>query len=80
MKFVECKEGLPERTEKKNLKVYFEEFMNSNIKVAKAEFNKGDYKSKIIAYKCLYNSARNYGFPIGVHKIDNEIYLVRKDI
>lgn len=80
MKFVECKEGLPERTDKKNLKIYFEEFMSSNIKVAKVEFNKGDYKSIKIAYRCIHASVKRHGFPIKVHKIGNNIYLVRKDI
>lgn len=80
MKFVECKEGLPERADKKNLKVYFEEFMSSNIKVAKVEFNKGDYKSINVAYSVIYRSAKNHGFPIEVHRINKEIYLIRKDI
>ena len=81
MKFVECKEGIPKRNSThKNLRVYFEEFMTANMKIAKIEFNESDYKNILVARSVLHTAIKRHGFPIAIHKRGNELYLERKDI
>lgn len=80
MKFVECDPKFVERTTKKNLKVYFKEFMCSNIKTAKVEFNKGDYKDIRVAAQVMGVAVKRHGFPIKVHKNGDGVYLERTDI
>lgn len=80
MKFVKCDAEFVERRTKKNLKVYFKEFISSNIKTAKVEFNKGDYKNIEVAYSVIQVAVKRHGFPIKVHKIDDAVYLERIDI
>lgn len=80
MTFVECDAEFVERRTKKNLKVYFKEFMCSNIKTAKVEFNEWDYKNSAVASRVLWVAAKRHGFPIKVHKNGDEVYLIRTDI
>lgn len=79
MKFVEVKE-VPGRTIKKNLYGYLNEFMTMDIKVAKVEFNKMEYKTVISAYLCIYRAVQKSRLPLRVMKRNDEIFLVRNDM
>lgn len=79
MKFVEVKE-VPGRTIKKNLYGYLNEFMVLDIKVAKVEFNKMEYKNTITAYQCLHRAIKRQRLPLTIIKRNDEIFLVRNDM
>lgn len=79
MKFVETNEKIV-RTRAHNLKVFFEEFISSNIKFAKVELKEGEYKTPGVAISCFRNSCNRYGFPIRFFLRKEEIFMERKDI
>ena len=68
------------KCEKKNLKHVFMEFINMNVKVAKVNFSKFDYKNIDSAYNNLHKGAKKHHFPIRVTRMGDSIYFVRKDI
>ena len=79
MKFVKVDE-VPGKPVKKRLRVYLDEFMTSNIKIARIDFNERDYKSSSVARACFARSVANYGYPINVIQRGNEVYLSRRDM
>ena len=79
MKFVQV-EKLPKSRKRYRLSVYLDEFMDSNIRIAKVDLSSEHYKDVRSAYSSLHKSANNFGYPIKVMLINNEVYLVRKDI
>lgn len=84
MKFVKV-ERLPEVNHSrcnahKNLNEYLNAFMKRNIKVAKVLFRPDEYSTVEAAYICLRRSARAGGYPITVHRRNDALYVVRKDI
>lgn len=80
MKFVKFDEEISKTAANHNLKVFLDEFMSSNIKLAKVEFKEGEYKSVNVAVSCLRNSSYRHGFPIKFFKRKNDIYMERQDI
>lgn len=79
MKFVEVKE-VPERTHKKDLRKILEDFMTTNIKVAKVDFNDGDYKEARYCANSIAVAVRRAALPITVTRRGEEVYLIRRDI
>lgn len=75
---------LPTVTDKRyhnnNVGAYLDEFMNMNAKIARLEFNVGEYSRIESARQSVYQSIRTHGFPIKVCVRNRELYLVRKDI
>lgn len=82
MQFVKFEGKIPEikRIHRKNLKGYFDEFMSTNIKVAKVMLNEGEYKDVVVARNVLNRSVVNHGYPITVRRVGKEIFLIRRDI
>lgn len=81
MKFTEFKGEIPKKAgARKNLKVFFEEFMSANVEVAILEFNENDYKSPKGAAACLQHSAKRYGYPITVTLRKDQVFLIRRDM
>lgn len=82
MTFVKCdwESAQKAAAKKKNLRVYFEEFIASNTKTAKVVLNEGDYKSPVVARQVMGVAIKRGGFPIKIHRIGDDIYLVRTDI
>ena len=79
MRFTKVENGIVKR-ENFKLKNYFKEFMAMNVKTAKIELDKDDYKSVIVGYKVLYNAAKRHGVPIKVSMHEGNIYFIRTDI
>lgn len=86
MKFVPV-EKLPDiqtgkctRTKSHVHKVYLQEFMNMNVKIARVEFGRNDFSDIRSAYRSLLQTITRSGDPIKVCFRDNSIYLVRRDI
>ena len=79
MKFVEVKE-LPVRRGKKNLRVFIDEFMVANIKIAKIEIGENEYSSISVARSCIYTAVTRSGAPITVTQRGDEIYFIRRDM
>lgn len=72
---------LPEKKKtKKKLRVFLDEFMSENIKMAKVHVKEDDYKHPRYAYTSLLESARNGGYPIDVVMVNGETFLVRRDM
>lgn len=79
MKFVEVKE-IPGKRENHRLKDKWEEFMASNIKIAKVDLKEDEYASAHVASSVMRISIKHYGYPITVIRRGDEIYLVRRDM
>lgn len=74
-------EKLPNgKRRRSNLRVFFDEFMSENIKIAKLNFDDGTYCSAKSAQNTLTQSAKRRGYPIDVEIINGEVYLIRRDI
>ena len=80
MKFVKCEKEFVEKRTKKNLKVYFKEFMCSNLEAAKVELKDWEYSNIWVACTTFKQSIKRYGFPIEAHVINGELYIERTDI
>ena len=80
MKFVKCEKEFIEKRTRNNLKVYFKEFMCSNLEAAKVEYKDYEYSTVYVAQRTFDQSIKRYGFPIEAHVIDGELYIERTDI
>lgn len=80
MKFVKCEKEFIEKRTRKNLKVYFKEFMCSNLEAAKVELKDHEYSNVNVAWRTISCSIKRYGFPIEAHIINGELYIERTDI
>lgn len=63
----------------KRLKYVFMEFINMQVKAAKVDFTKYDYKDVDSAYNNLHKGAKRQCVPIRVIKRRDLIYFVRTD-
>lgn len=79
MKFTKYEGSIP-RTAKKDLRSFFEEFINANIEIAVVEFKDCDYKSPAVATECIRNACKRHGYPITVVKRGDSVYLIRRDM
>lgn len=79
MKFVEVKD-VPGLKVNHRLKDMWDEFMASNMKMAKVNLDEGEYSSVVVAASVMAVSIRRYGYPIRLIRRGDEIYLIRKDI
>ena len=79
MKFVKVDE-LPKRRSKKNLRVFLDEFICSNIKVAKVDFKSDEYKSAKTRRHCLSLAIKRDFYPIKVTQIGDEVFFIRTDM
>ena len=79
MKFVKVKE-LPKKAKKKRVMLFLEEFVASNIKIAKVEFNESDYCSPSSCQSAFRKSALTGGYPVEVKTVDKVVYLIRTDM
>lgn len=64
----------------KNLRRFFEDFLDKNVQAMKVEWTDTDYKNLHSAYNSLHAQCRHWGYPIAVMQDDGVIYLVRTDI
>ena len=83
MKFVKV-DKLPEQshvyTPTYRVEARITEFMNMNIKIARVDYNESDYRSIKTAYSGFKNACKRYVAPIDVKVVNNELYLIRRDI
>lgn len=82
MKFVKMDE-VPEKKKgglRDTNKYRLIEFMSLNIKVAKVDFAKDEYKNSSTCTSCLRVSIKRFGMPIDVIHRNSEVFLVRRDI
>lgn len=80
MKFVKVDKIPGRRNRKKRLALFLEEFMTSNIKIAKVELNEGDYVSSQVRRNCIRRAIKENFYPIKATKVDDDIYLIRTDM
>lgn len=81
MKLVPVKE-LPEkhRGDYKSIVSFIREFINSNAKYARVDFEPYEYSSGYSAKLCINKQVKPYGFPVLATTINGEVYLARTDI
>lgn len=79
MKFVEVKE-IPCYKRNHRLKDMWDEFIASNMKMAKVDLDIDEYSNLSVAASVMAVSIKRYGYPIKLVRRDGNIYLVRKDI
>ena len=79
MKFVKV-DSVPMLKSNHRLKDYFDEFMNSNVRVARVELSENEYSNDNSACSTMRASVKRFGLPIDICKRKDEIYLIRRDI
>jgi hypothetical protein len=77
MTIIEVKEIPKRRTAKHNLVDFLEEFMKSDIRSAKIEYDSYDYSSYKSCYANMHRAAKQHGFPIKVLLRSENVYLVK---
>lgn len=74
--FVETLPTKTKRMPKHKLLNIIREFINSDAKFAKVDFDESDYKKPIYCYKSLYNAIRYWKQGgVSVHLVGGEVYL-----
>lgn len=79
MNFVEVKE-VPRKTFNMDLANRLEEFMKLNIKVAKVDFSKNEYKNVTSAQGSFKQAITRKCLPITATVRNGELYLIRNDM
>lgn len=79
MRFVPVNE-LPERCRKKPLKHVFEEFIAMNVKFARVDLTRFDYKTPTVAAQVLGVACKRHCVDIKVHRVNDEVYFERTDM
>lgn len=79
MRIVIVKDGMPRR-ENFRLKDYLNEFVATGAKVARVDFDEGDYKTTKSAYTGFKKATQRLGCPVDVHTVDGKLYLMRTDM
>jgi hypothetical protein len=77
IKLVEVKEIPKRRCGKHHLANFLDEFMKSDMKLAKIEYRDRDYVNVKSCYTCCYRAAKHSGFPIKVLLRGENVYLVK---
>lgn len=72
-------EKLPEGVKKGPYTVYkkIEEFCRSAHRVVKIEFDDGEYTNVKSCYNTWHKAAQRSKLPVRIHKIKNEIYMIK---
>lgn len=79
MRFTKMENGVPKR-ENFKLNNYFKEFLAMNVKTARIDLDKDDYKSVVVGHKSLWAAAKRHGVPIKVSLYEGNIYFIRTDM
>lgn len=79
MKFIEMVNGLPKR-ENHKLNLLLKEFVRMNVKVAKVDLDKHEYKSTTVARSVISNACKRHCVPVRTKIVDGILYLVRTDM
>lgn len=77
IKLVEVKEIPKSRRGKQHLANFLDEFMKSDMKLAKIEYHDRDYVDAKSCYKCCSRAAKHSGLPIKVLRRGENVYLVK---
>lgn len=75
-------DNLPERAyvTNANPKQFFEEFMESNVEMAKVHFNKDEYSSTNGALASLRDYIKRHNLPVDAKMVNGEVYLIRRNV
>lgn len=79
MKFVKVDKISGQRT-RNNLKVFLNEFMCSNVAIAKVELHEGEYASFRVARRSIECSARRCCLPVKAGYRKDGVYIYRTDM
>lgn len=79
MKFTKV-EKISGRRTRNNLKVFLNEFMCSNVAIAKVELHEGEYSSFRVARRSLDTSAKRYCLPVKASYRKDGVYIYRTDM
>lgn len=79
MKFVKV-DKVSEKRRKNNLQVFLNEFMCSNVAIAKVELQEGEYVSFDSARRCLNASAKRICVPVKACYRNDGVYIYRTDM
>ena len=71
--------GVPKR-ENFKLKERFNEFISMNVKTARVDLDKDDYKSVNVAANVLRVASKRHAVPVKVVVRNGELYFVRTDM
>lgn len=84
MRFIEVKkEDIPRKAKKAeshNCEAEIREFLSMNTEAVKVIIGRSEFKNSMSAHQALNNAVKRYQAPIRVVSVDNDIYLIRKDI
>lgn len=56
-----------------------EEFLSMDVKLARIEFDPGEYCSSVSAYSPIQRCIKNNRYPINMFMFEGDIYLQRRD-
>jgi len=68
------------RSERKDTRLIFEEFMAMNVKAAEVKCTPNEYSSKFNMYASLRRSAVRREFPVKIRLSGDSVYLIREDL
>lgn len=74
MKLIPVNE-IPRRRGRHHLQDLIKEFVESDVKIVKIDFNDHDYKSSKVCRSCLGVAAKKSGHPIKVSLREGEVFL-----
>lgn len=78
MKLIYVNEIPAKRRSKHRLQIMLDEFMESNEKMAKIEFNETDYKSAKVCYGCIGTAVRKSKRNLNVAYREGVVYIIKK--
>lgn len=65
------------RRGKHDVQNLIKEFVDSDAKIAKVDFNEHDYKSPSVCRNCIAVSVKRSRRPVKVHQRGNDVYLTK---
>ncbi len=68
-------ETVPRRWGRHHLQDLIAEFVKSDAKVVRVDFNEHDYKSAISCQSCLRVAAKRSGYPVKVMRREKNVFL-----
>jgi hypothetical protein len=75
IKFVEVK--AVSRRGKHHLYDFLDSFMQSDVSIAKVDYNEKDYANANSCYCCMHRAVKQHGFAIKVYLRKGIVYLVK---
>ena len=79
MRFTKMENGVPKR-ENFKLKECFNEFIAMNVKTARVDLDKDDYKTVTVAANVLRVASKRHAVTVKVVVRNGELYFVRTDM